>query len=261
MINLNSKDLNDLKRAVNLLENKSFIIRLTNLIGKPVEAGFRYLPSVVHKAAKMAIYSAYNLAAVTMDERDISRKSSDMMHKIFTTTSGIAGGFIGLPAIPIELPITTVLMLRSIADIARKEGENIRDVRTRLACIEVFALGGREAGEAGEVIYYAVRRGLAQAVSEAAEYIAAKGVADETAPALVRLITQIASRFEIVVSEKVAAEALPIIGAIGGGLINLAFTNHFQDMAKGHFIIRRLERRYGEAAIHQAYKEVLRGKC
>ncbi len=261
MINFSPKDSKDLKQAVALLENKSFIIRLTNIIGKPVEAGFRYLPSVVHKAAKMAIYSAYNLAAVTLDERDICRKSSDMMHKVFTAASGMAGGFIGLPAIPIELPITTVLMLRSIADIARKEGENIRDVRTRLACIEVFALGGREAGEAGEVIYYAVRRGLAQAVSEAAEYIAAKGMADEAAPALVRLITQIASRFEIIVSEKIAAEALPVIGAIGGGLINLAFTNHFQDMAKGHFIIRRLERAYGEEAIQQAYKEVLSGKC
>jgi hypothetical protein len=261
MIYLNPKDENDLKQAVALLEKKSFIIRLTDLIGKPVEAGFRYLPSVVHKAARMAIFTAYNLAAVTLDESAVSRKSSDMMHKIFTTASGMAGGFVGLPAIPVELPITTVLMLRSIADIARKEGENVRDVRTRLACIEVFALGGREAGEAGEVMYYVIRRGLAKAVSEAAEYIAAKGAADETAPALVRLITQIAARFEIVVSEKIAAEALPIIGAVGGGLINFAFTKHFQDLAKGHFIVRRLERRYGEEAIHRAYKEVLSEKC
>jgi hypothetical protein len=40
--------------------------------------------------------------------------------------------------LPIELPVSTVIMLRSIADIARSEGEDLSDPR-RLPCVQVFA--------------------------------------------------------------------------------------------------------------------------
>jgi len=53
------------------------------------------------------------------------------------------------------------------------------------------------------------------------------------------------------VSEKVAAQAIPLIGAAGGALINTIFIDHFQNMARGHFIIRRLERRYDKDLIGQ----------
>jgi hypothetical protein len=35
----------------------------------------------------------------------------------------VGGGF-GLAALPVELPISTIIMLRSIGDIARSEGED-----------------------------------------------------------------------------------------------------------------------------------------
>jgi hypothetical protein len=56
------------------------------------------------------------------------------------------------------------------------------------------------------------------------------------------------------VSEKVAVEAVPVIGAAGGAAINVLFTGHFQRMAHGHFTVRRLERTYGEAAVREAYE-------
>jgi len=55
------------------------------------------------------------------------------------------------------------------------------------------------------------------------------------------------------VTSKAAAQAVPAIGAIGGAAINLAFIDHFQDMAHGHFIIRRLERTYGPETVRRAY--------
>jgi hypothetical protein len=51
----------------------------------------------------------------------------------------------------------------------------------------------------------------------------------------------------------VAAQAIPLIGAAGGALINTIFIDHFQNMARGHFIIRRHERRYDKDMIRQAY--------
>ena len=80
-----------------------------------------------------------------------------------------------------------------MVDIARGEGENIHTVETQLACLEVFALGSNsQTDNDAETGYYATRTALARAVSEAAKYIAEEG-----APAIVRLITKIAVRFSI----------------------------------------------------------------
>ena len=78
-------------------------------------------------------------------------------------------------------------------------------------------------------------------------------IAEEGAPAVVRLIATIASRFGATVSQKAAASAVPIIGAAGGALINSIFMDHFQNIARGHFIMRNFERKYGLEKIHSRY--------
>jgi hypothetical protein len=42
-----------------------------------------------------------------------------MLHRALVTASGAVGETFGLAALPVELPASTVIMLRSIADIAR----------------------------------------------------------------------------------------------------------------------------------------------
>ena len=66
-------------------------------------------------------------------------------------------------------------------------------------------------------------------------------------------MSQIAGRFGIVVSQKLAAQSIPVIGAIGGGAINYAFAEHFTGLARGHFTVRRLERMYGPQAVREEY--------
>jgi hypothetical protein len=119
----------------------------------------------------------------------------------------------------------------------------------------VFALGGRaKDDDAAESGYFVVRAGLASAVGEAAKFLAEKGSSKNGAPALVRLITVLGARFGVVVSEKAAAQAVPILDAAGGAAINTIFMAHFQDMARGHFVVRKLERRDGEEAVKSAYE-------
>jgi hypothetical protein len=77
----------------------------------------------------------------------------------------------------------------------------------------------------------------------------------EGVPVLLRLINQLAIRFEINVTEKLAAQAVPVIGAVGGAAINTLFIDHFQDMAHGHFIIRSLERSYSPEFIRSEYQK------
>jgi hypothetical protein len=57
----------------------------------------------------------------------------------------------------------------------------------------------------------------------------------------------------VVVSEKAAAVAVPVLGAACGAAINVLFLDHFQKMAQGHFTVRRLERTYGGEAVKAAY--------
>ncbi|MGD1016162.1 MAG: EcsC family protein, partial [Roseiarcus sp.] len=108
--------------------------------------------------------------------------------------------------------------------------------------------------------YFAVRGALAKSVSESARFLAQRGVIDGSAPVLVRLISQVAARFGVVVGEKLAAQAVPVLGAIGGAAVNVAFAEHFQTLARGHFIVRRLERAHGADAVLSAYQR-LRGQA
>ena len=124
----------------------------------------------------------------------------------------------------------------------------------------MLALGpdGQPVGEALESAYYATRAALAQVTRDAAAYVVEKGVAKEGAPVLLSFLSKIASRFGIEVSEKAAAQLVPIAGAAGGLALNVLFMNYFQRLAQGHFTVRRLERKYGAEAVRREY-EVVRG--
>ena len=258
---LTRDELADLKRAKALLENPGLAAKLANVLGSPVEKGMKLLPSrmqkAVHAATEAALLKALDVAVRSLGTTK-RRASSDKMHRWAAAASGAAGGAFGIVALGIELPVSTTVILRSIADIAAAEGEDPREVDTRLACLTVFALGStpdhkEDPAESG---YFAARSALATAVSEAAKHLAQKGMGKGTAPALVRLVTLIAARFGVVVSEKAAAQLVPILGAAGGALINTLFIGHYQDMARGHFIVRRLERAHGEARIRVAYERL-----
>lgn len=253
-------DLNDLRVAKSKLEYPGLTAKIAALIGRPIETGFKLLPKnwneKVTDITQAVLLRGLGLAVRTMGEIE-TKSSRDWLHKILVTSSGVAGGAVGLASLPIELPISTTIILRSIADIARSEGHNASLLEVKLACLEVLAFGGKSMKDnsAGEG-YWVVRAALARAISEAAAYIAEKGLAEEGAPPLVRLIAAIASRFSVVVTEEVAAKAVPIVGAAAGGAINYLFMDHFQEMARGHFIVKRLEKKYGTEIVEKAYKEL-----
>lgn len=257
---LTAIDLEDLRTAKQLLENPGLAAKISSFVGTPIEKGFALLPkqwnTVVNDATRKAIETALKVALWTLDKGESKSGSpSNWWHKLAAGASGAAGGALGLAALSVELPVSTTIMLRSIADIARSEGENLKLPDAQLECVQVLALGGTSKDDDGtEIGYFAARTAMAKAVSEAAAHFAAQGVTQHGAPAIVRLITIVASRFSIVVSEKAAAQAVPIVGAIGGAVINTLFIDHFQDMARGHFIVRRLERSHGAEVVQLAYQ-------
>jgi hypothetical protein len=255
-----------LKEAVAALERTTFAGRLTEMLGRQMDFAGKLVPQpisgAVGKAVTVALRAALRVALTGLSKGGSAHTntlsaSRPRLHRALVTASGAVGGAFGLVSLPVELPVSTTLILRSIAEIARSEGENLDDPKAALACLEVFALGGQSgASDLVEGGYFALRGFLAKSVSEAARHIAVRGVGGETAPILLRLMSQIAARFGLVVTQKVAAQAIPVLGAVGGAAVNLAFAQHFQSLARGHFIVRRLERTYGHAPVRAAYERI-----
>lgn len=255
---INKEDLEEIKSAKILLENPNLPIQIANKIGKPIELGLNKLPEKfreqINKVVHKSIEKALDYITYSFNEKI---RINPLTYKIASAASGFGGGFFGLPGLFIELPITTMMILRAILETGKNKGENINDLQTRLSCIEVFALGGTSLKDnASESGYYTVRFVMTKAIKEVAKYITGKGLAEEGAPFLLRLITSISARYGIIVSEKVMAQSLPILGGLTGATINTIFMDHYQKMATGHFTIRRLERIYDPSLVKEAYDSI-----
>ena len=256
---LSPEDVQELRAAKNILENPGVAAKLTNLLGTPIEKGFALLPrdwqEKVSEVTQKALMLGLQGALFTIGSN--ANAAFPHWHKLAAALSGVIGGAFGLPALVVELPVSTTIMLRSIAAIGQSNGEVLSTPESRIACLEVFALGGpfghEDSSESG---YFAIRGALAGAITEASRYLAEKTLAEKGSPALVRFIAAIAARFQVQVSQKTAAMAIPVIGAIGGGGINLLFINHFQDVSRGHFVVRKLERKYDETLVRETYESL-----
>ena len=257
--NISPDDWAALRKAVWALEHPSLAARLTSVLGTPIEEGLKLLPTTwyqrLRRSTESAMQRTLDVAISTMPaDRPIP---DDNHHKVLGIASGAIGGLFGLPGLLLELPVTTMFMLRSIAAIAAREGEDLETLDARLSCVEVFALGGpAKSDDAAETGYYGLRAMLAYHFSTVSQAAAERGFGNMQLPAVVNLVRAIAARFGIVISEKAAYQALPLFGAAGGALINAIFIDHFQKMAHGHFIVRRLERTYGPDPVRAAYESV-----
>jgi hypothetical protein len=259
-MDVSDTDRQALAVAMRRLETPGFAGRITILIGRPAELAARALPGratgLIATAAEIALTRALDIALFSL--RNPRLRGGRVVHSTLASASGAVGGAFGLSALTIELPVSTAIMLRAIAAIARSEGEDLADPATGLACLEVFGLGhsGPTAAEAAEDGYFAVRTLLARGVAQAADAVINKGSLHGDSAMALRALSPIVNRFGAIISQKLAAQAVAVVGAVGGAAVNLAFTEHFQDVAKGHFTVRRLERVYGSAAVRAEYERL-----
>ena len=268
-----SQDWADLQRAVGLLESPTLTAKMANLIGSPLEFAVKKLPQSVsrriHGAVEAALFKSAQAALWSMDNTP-GKAASTRWHKVAAATTGALGGAFGFTALFLELPVSTTIMMRSVADVARSEGFDLSEMGTRHACLEVFALGGNSGqDDASETGYYITRGFTAEVMRHLSAELAGAAVGGggvmigltpkEAGKWLAKIVEKVAARFGVVVTEKFAAQAVPIIGAVAGATLNTMFTDYYQDMARGHFIVRRLERKYGEDVVQACYQRIAQG--
>ena len=167
---MDKSDTDALRTAVQLLEHPSLAARLTNIVGKPISLVGRALPvgasQAIATATTKSLEAALKVALLTI--RNEPQERSQVLHRALAVASGAAGGAFGIVSLPVELPVSTIIILRSILDIARSEGENLTDPEATLSCVEVLGLGGRtETDDTTKSDYFVIRGILAKSVSEA----------------------------------------------------------------------------------------------
>jgi hypothetical protein len=236
--------------AVVMADSRGLLLRLTALFGRRIEgvrrrlskAGDRFggeawgaLTQKAQDAVEDVLWNSFGAASAGLMAVPVPlrprRARGNLSHRLAAAGSGVASGFVGLPGMFVDIPFTTMMILRSIAEVARDCGEDLSAEATRRACLEVLAFGGPEQNDdETEIGYWVTRVGMNHM-------------------AMNMLIKSAAGRFGIVLSEKFLAQAVPVAGALAGGALNYAFTDYYQKMALVHFTIRALETRTGEPAL------------
>ncbi len=257
-MSLNDQEIQFIKDARAFLEKPSFLIRVANLAGKPIERGLSVIPENVrlriHASVEKAMSKGLSVVTqtvasddrLTFSEASANTRRSGIFHSVATFGTGAVGGFFGVISLPVELPVTTAIMLRSIVAIARDFGHDVSSKEIQLECLYVLSIGG-----VSENSYFASRVAMTDLLRSAAREIGSSSV-----PFLARFMSAIATRFETVVSEKAVAELMPVVGALGGGAINAAFSEHFNQAARYHFGLRALEHRHGAQAVRAIYDQL-----
>ena len=249
------EDEASLALAVGLLEKETLTDTLLSIAGAAGRIGMKGVSAVV--PAKVSeglgdrlaqiLQFTFDKVLLTVDRDASGLTSSSWFARISVALSGGGGGLAGLPGTLVELPVTTALLMRSIAQVAVREGEDLSTTEAKLECLKVLAFGGPGAADDQEDEgYFATRVSLAAGLPRLAE----KSIAD-IVPALA---ARVSGRFAPLVSAKLGSQGMAIVGAVAGLIVNSAFADHFERKAKGHFIVRRLERTYGEAAVHARYE-------
>lgn len=251
--------LEELARAVKRLEKSGMSGRYSGLPGRKLAQMLSRLPAPLKSRIDRSVQKAVLYCFQFVLKAQSPRTNRPPRRKLGIALAGLSGsvsGAFGAPGLLIELPLITVLILRSIAEIARHSGEDLTTIEGRLACLEVFALGARASIRDKASGYFATRAKLARLTGGAAYFFLEQGVAGVSSPILVRMLTEIVGRFGLAFSERTLMGSLPVVGAMASGAATALFMRYFQNLAIAHFTVRRLERQYDPETIRRYYAAI-----
>jgi len=198
-------------------------ITVLNTIGGSAENLLDQLPQQVRASLEGATISALNQAMkAAHSSRAVVPDQKSWLNQAVTTAMGAAGGAGGLPTALAELPVTTTLLLRVIQGVAVEHGFDAEAENVQFDCVQVFAAAGPLSGDDGADLGFLSAR------------LALSGKAMQA------VIAKIAPKLAVVLGQKLAAQAVPVLGAVAGAATNYAYTSYYEDIAHVHFGLRKL---------------------
>ena len=207
------------------------LLRLVNRFGGGIEAQMARLPAGVRaeieRVVTAALMRAHGVASVGRHAPDLGPRGATFA----AMATGAVGGAAGLAGSLVELPLTITVMLHAIRGEAAAAGFDPDDPAVRLTCLEVFAAGSPLRGDDG----------VNTAFLSARMAVAGGGVQ--------RVLAVVVPRLTMILGEKLALQAVPILGAVTGAALNATFLNYYREVARIRFRLMRLSEVHGAEAV------------
>ncbi|MBB3992905.1 hypothetical protein GGR95_000524 [Sulfitobacter undariae] len=198
-------------------------ISVLNLIGGHAESLLDKLPAKVRNQLDSATERALNHALTAAHKsRGHVPDQASWLNSAVSAALGAAGGAGGLPTALAELPITTTLLLRVIEGVAVEYGFDPESESVQFDCVRVFSAAGPLADDDGSDLAFLTTR------------LALSGKAVQA------IVHKVAPKLAVVMGQKLAAQTVPVLGAVAGAATNYAYTSYYEDMAHVHFGLRKL---------------------
>jgi len=227
------------RAAADYLAARGRLMSALEQAGRFVQMGMNRLPPEVQRMvaerARDGLELAFRTAILGLEPGQRPERAG--AYKLGGVLSGAMGGMGGFATTLAELPVTTGLIMRSVADIARGQGLDLQDPAVRAACIEVFAFGGPlEEDDDADIAFWATR-------------LAGQEMA--------QLMASVVLRYAPNMVTKLGAQAVPLVGAAVGAGLNLVYMEFYQRMARVVFALLPLEQAEGRAAVRRRFAAVV----
>ena len=207
------------------------LLRLVNRLGGGIEAQMARLPAGlradIERVVTAALTRAHGLAAFGRHAPNLGRRGATYA----AMATGAVGGAAGLAGSLVELPLTITVMLHAIRSEAIAAGYDPDDPAVRLTCLEVFAAGSPLRGDDG----------VNTAFLSARMAVAGGGFQ--------KVLAIVVPRMTLILGEKLALQAVPVVGAVTGAALNAMFLNYYREVARIRFRLLRLSETYGAEAV------------
>lgn len=156
-------------------------------------------------------------------------------HLVLAGMTGAAGGMGGIATAVAELPVTITLILRAIHEVAAEHGFDPALPEVRREALAVFSAGGPLRDDDGvDTAFIGARLTL-------------------TGPALHSMIATVAPKLAAALGQKLAAQAVPLLGALAGAGLNLTFVDYYRELAHVRFGLLRLAQTHDPQRVARAF--------
>lgn len=216
-----------------------FVLRL----GGSLETKFDALPDGIKRqiesATERALRLAFGIAAQGERGPDLGRNGP----MAAAVLAGAAGGLGGIASAVAELPVSITVILHAIRKEARAAGYDPDDPAIRAECLRVFGAGSPLGNDDGVNTSFLSAR------------------LTVTGPAISQVIRTVAPRLATAMGQKLAAQAVPVLGALAGAGLNAAFLNYYREVAAVRFALMRLAEQHGVEAVMDQFSQASKSRA
>lgn len=215
------------------------LMRIFNKFGGQIEGQMAHLPDGVRRQIERVTTEALTRAVTVAGHGRHAPDFGPRGAPAFAAFTGAMGGAGGLVTALAELPVTITVILHAILRAAEAEGFDTNLPEVRAEALRVLLAGGPMEDDDGiNTSFIGARMAL-------------------SGPALQKLLAKIAPKFAAVLSQKLAAQAVPVLGAVTGAALNAAFLTHYRELAHIRFGLLRLTVLHGAEPVRRAFEKEL----